>query len=265
MESRKGRKMKPKIKNFSRLKLQLLTIILSTAVVLSGCSSSPGISFEGEITAKLAEEIDNYNTKLKLDHNIVNFKIKANLFRLEYTNKEGQLGPLGTTIMDLKSGIQRKINADEGTYSELDMRKSQIFLEDDAKAQNLPIITRTGKTETIAGYTCEYYQLEKMNLCVAKGLSYIPSGNDFRGGVLTYYNLQGDQRRMEADPEFKKLVESGGFPLKITFDENGQVKTYMEVTRIERKSLNDSLFQVPADYKRVEMPGIPLQQYSETK
>jgi Domain of unknown function (DUF4412) len=39
--------------------------------------------------------------------------------------------------------------------------------------------------------------------------------------------------------------------------ENGQPKTIMEVTGVERKSLDDSLFAVPADYKKTEIPGIP--------
>jgi len=255
--------MKPEIKNYPRLNLQLLTIIIFTALCLIGCSSSPGTSFEGEITAKLSEELDNNKMKLKLDYNNMNFKIKANLFRLEFSNREGQVGPSGTTIMDLKSGIQRKINAEEKTYSELDMSKFKIRVYHDTEAQNLPLITRTGKTETIAGYTCEYYQFgyqEKMDFCVAKGLSYIPSGNDYRGGLLHHFNYQEPQKSMETDPEFKKLVESGAFPLKITYDVNGQVKTYMEVTGIERKSLADSLFQVPVDYKKVELPEIFMQQ-----
>jgi hypothetical protein len=31
----------------------------------------------------------------------------------------------------------------------------------------------------------------------------------------------------------------------------------MEVTAVERKSLDDSLFNVPADYKKSEIPGMP--------
>jgi|SRR5262245_2867421 len=260
--------MKPNIKNYLRLKLQLFTIILSTALCFIGCSSSPGISFpgtsfEGEITAKLVEELDNFNTKLKLEYNNMNLKIKAHLFRVEFTNKEGRVDLSGSTIMDLKSGIQRRINVEEKTYSELDMRKFEFGIaDDDTEDQTLPKFTRTGKTETIAGYTCEYYQLEyrgKINFCVAKGLAYIPSGNDFRGGSFQIFSSQNPQKSMKTDPEFKKLEESGAFPLKMTFDEKGQEKPYMEVTRIERKSLDDSFFEVPADYKKVEMPGIPVE------
>jgi hypothetical protein len=61
--------MKLNIINYPRLKLQLMTIIIFTGLCLIGCSysPSPGTSFEGEITAKLAEELDNNKMKLKLD------------------------------------------------------------------------------------------------------------------------------------------------------------------------------------------------------
>src|SRR5215510_3070035 len=147
--------MKPNIKNYPRLKLQLLMIILSTALFLISCNSSPSTSprtsFEGEITAKLSEELNDNNMNLKLDYNNMNIKIKANLFRLEFSNKEGQLRPSGATIMDLKSGMQRRINAEEKTYSEFDVSKFKLPDDDNPEAKNMTIITRTGKTETIAG------------------------------------------------------------------------------------------------------------------
>src|SRR5262245_66650348 len=100
---------------------------------------------------------------------------------------------------------------------------------------------------------------------------YTGTGNEFGGGLWQVLrNKRDDQElkaRMESDPEFKKLVESGAFPLKISRVENGQVKTIMEVTGIERKQLDDSLFNVPADYKKVEMmmpTGIPKRKDEES-
>ena len=63
--------------------------------------------------------------------------------------------------------------------------------------------------------------------------------------------------QLDANPEFAKFVEGGAFPLKIAQIENGQSKTIMEVTGVERKSLDDSLFAVPGDYKKMEIPGMP--------
>ena len=56
-----------------------------------------------------------------------------------------------------------------------------------------------------------------------------------------------------AHPEWVKFLEGGAFPLKITATENGKVTMNMEATKIERKSLDDSLFAVPPDYKELNM------------
>jgi hypothetical protein len=88
---------------------------------------------------------------------------------------------------------------------------------------------------------------------MAKGLGYYGGG---AGGVLDKLKdpalREKAKAQLDANPEFAKFVEGGAFPLKITAVENGQSKTLMEVTSIERKSLDDSLFTVPADYKKAE-------------
>jgi hypothetical protein len=43
-----------------------------------------------------------------------------------------------------------------------------------------------------------------------------------------------------------------GFPLKV---QKAGGETIMQVTKIEKKTLADSLFVVPADYTKVEAPG----------
>ncbi len=61
-----------------------------------------------------------------------------------------------------------------------------------------------------------------------------------------------------ADPEWSKFLEGGAFPLKMTITEGGKTTMASEVTSIERKKLDDSLFTVPAGYKEMNMPaGMP--------
>ncbi|HEY8459405.1 MAG TPA: DUF4412 domain-containing protein, partial [Blastocatellia bacterium] len=59
--------------------------------------------------------------------------------------------------------------------------------------------------------------------------------------------------QLDANPEFAKFIEGGAFPLKMAVIKNGQPRVIMEVTRIERKPLDDSLFTVPPDYRK-EIP-----------
>jgi len=123
-------------------------------------------------------------------------------------------------------------------------------------------VTSTGKTETIAGITCQHWLIgdkQDTDVCMAKGMGYFGGGGS--GGILDKLkNLAMREKikaQLEANPEFAKFVEGGAFPLKMAQIENGQSKTIMEVTGVERKSLDDSLFTVPADYKKMEIPGMP--------
>jgi len=116
-------------------------------------------------------------------------------------------------------------------------------------------VTSTGETETIAGFTCRHWLIGDKDVCVAKGLGYFGEGGS--GGFLDRVQNPAMREKykaqLDANPEFAKFAEGGAFPLKITVIENGQPRVIMEVTRIERKSLDDSLFTVPADYKKTEI------------
>src|SRR5262249_35119445 len=111
-----------------------------------------------------------------------------------------------------------------------------------------------------AGVTCQHWMIgDKMDMCLAQGLGYLGGGGS--GGILDKVKNPAMREKfkaqLDANPEFAKFAEGGAFPLKIANIENGQAKTIMEVTGIERKSLDDSIFTVPADYRKTEIPGIP--------
>jgi hypothetical protein len=120
-----------------------------------------------------------------------------------------------------------------------------------------PKVTSTGESETIAGFTCKHWLIgdnQDLDVCMSKGLGYYGGGS---GGILDKLKdpalREKAKAQLDANPEFAKFVEGGAFPLKMAVIENGQPRVIMEVTRIERKSLDDSLFTVPADYQK-EIP-----------
>ena len=108
-----------------------------------------------------------------------------------------------------------------------------------AAAAKKPTIDKTGKMETIAGYSCEDWKItedngEKSEACMAKGIAF-PSMGRAQGWM--------------AD-----LMDQKVFPLRVvTDDPSGKEKSRMEVTKIEKKSIDDSQFQVPAGYKTQSM------------
>ncbi|HZF38075.1 MAG TPA: DUF4412 domain-containing protein [Blastocatellia bacterium] len=220
-------------------------------------SSAPGGAFEGEITSKSMS----MGTDME-----VRYAIKGTRTRMEtHSLQGGQQADVTQTIvtlMDLSSNTQTMLFPQTKTYTTMDwgeMAEEAVGETGKDSSIDFPKVTSTGKTETIAGITCQHWLIgDKMDMCLAQGLGYFGGGS---GGILDKVKNPAMREKfkaqLDANPEFAKFAEGGAFPLKIGAIENGQSKTIMEVTNVERKSLDDSLFTAPADYKKTEIPGIP--------
>ena len=108
----------------------------------------------------------------------------------------------------------------------------------------------TGKKEMIAGYECEHVLFtdddgSKMDACIAKGLGTFmrpPAGNPMAGPPP------------KAKNDWSTKLGAGWFPLKVTKGSN----TIFNVTKIEKKPLDASLFTAPAGWQKLGgMPGMP--------
>lgn len=103
-------------------------------------------------------------------------------------------------------------------------------------------VTRTGTKETIAGYECEHVTVSdnagSADVCVAHGLGawQMPTAGGMRGGPP---QAEAWQQALGAD----------AFPLKVTKG----AQTVMLVTRVDRKSLDASLFAAPDGYTKMDM------------
>ncbi len=231
----------------------------ASSTASSSSAPSGAGNFEGAITASLFTGSQPMQVK---------YLIKGTRSRIE-TNLSRGSQEMGVVLMDLTSGTQTMLMPHAKTYMTMNWGEEGAKLKGLAEKMGksgdgkLPKITSTGKTETIAGYTCEHWLIgdaQDADICFAKGLGYFGSGGDM-GGLLDKFKSLGfgdkAKAQLDANPEFAKFIEGGAFPLKISQLENGQPKTVMEVTGIERKSLEDSLFTVPPDYKKMEIPGMP--------
>jgi len=129
-----------------------------------------------------------------------------------------------------------------------------------------PKFTKTGQKDTIAGYTCEDWEIasgkdgrKKATMCVAEvGVSFfhlpIPAT-----GVPTEYAFA------------LELVDGQHLPLRVIGydDKTGAESGRVEITKFDRHPLDASLFEVPAGYTTVDamqmlagfaagrMPGMP--------
>ncbi|MGH9754176.1 MAG: DUF4412 domain-containing protein [Blastocatellia bacterium] len=223
----------------------------------SSSSSSGGGDFEGEITAKMFTDAQPME---------IRYATKGSRMRAQMQLSTS--GPqMDAILMDFSSGTQTMLFSQNKTYVTMNLSEMAGEMTKEAgkdSSGDFPKVTPTGKTETIAGLTCQHWLIgdkQDTDVCMAKGLGYFAGGGGGGGGILDQLkNLALREKikaQLDANPEFAKFVEGGAFPLKVAHIENGQSKTILEVTSVERKSLDDSLFTVPAGYKKMEFPGMP--------
>jgi len=117
-----------------------------------------------------------------------------------------------------------------------------------------PKITPLGTSETIAGRSCDNYLVEsdksKSEFCNTKGLgNYMTARSPMgRGGASPMNDLDNEA--------YRAYFKDGFFPLRVSTYDGGTKKVVMEATRVEPKSLDASLFQIPAGYSEMKMPGM---------
>jgi hypothetical protein len=232
----------------------------NSASAPSAPSSAGGGDFEGVIAMKMETE----NQKAA----------EVTYFRKgRHTRIESKFGdtPEGQTVMlwDLEGAKITTLMPARKMYMTMDLKETQEGLKEAAEKMKkdkgeeeetkFPKLTPTGKQETIAGYTCEHWLMgekQDIDMCVAKGLGYFGMGGQSRGGLDSFAFSPKLLAEAAAHPEWVKFLEGGAFPLKLTMMEGGKVKMNMEATKIERKSLDDSLFTVPPDYKELNMGNL---------
>ena len=164
---------------------------------------------------------------------------------MQYMLRDGKMrmdfaaGGAMSAIVDPKAEKMYVVMAPQRMYME-----RSITIDDAARAtaSSKAEITKTGRKETIAGYECEHWTItdagEQYDACVAKGLG-------------TFFQGESALARHGAPQWFEELKD-GLFPLRVA-RANGE--TVLEVTRIERKPMDASLFAVPAGFRKVDMPA----------
>ena len=254
----------------------LLTTLLFLAVLAAACSkngqpstnssaSSPatGSTGAGDFEGIIAMKMETENQR-GAD---LTYFLKGRHTRIE--TKVPNI-PEGEAVMlwDLEGGKITTLMPSRKMYMTMDIKAAAEDLKEMKKSQGqeeaeFPKLTRTGKQETIAGYTCEHWLMgdkQDLDMCVAKGLGYFGMGGQSSGGLGSWKNLVFSPKLLAqaaTHPDWVKFLEGGAFPLKLTAMKDGGVTMTMEATRIEKKSLDDSLFSIPPDYKEISIPTMP--------
>ena len=107
-------------------------------------------------------------------------------------------------------------------------------------------------TKVILGHTCDHWRIhnedgETVDLWNAKGFGNFMMPGRFGG-------MPGQGKRQEW---LKDLMGKGFFPLKVVVTkQGGSTEMSMEATKIEKKNLDDSLFEVPSGYNKMNLPNM---------
>jgi Domain of unknown function (DUF4412) len=183
--------------------------------------------FEGAITARMG---NGQKTE-------VTFLVKGDQFRMDMAERGGMMAYM---LHDMTKSATYMVVPSQRMYMEM----SQMTAEPQGQRKPLEMKS-TGKTETIAGRECEHVIMTsddgQHDVCVAKGMGTFFAMNNpmgTNGGAA----LSGILRRLGRDV----------FPLKV---QEGNEVSY-EVTKIEKKSLDDALFKLPDDFTKMDMGGM---------
>ncbi len=141
------------------------------------------------------------------------------------------------------------------SYMEIELNGETPEQEQETKGEQEggPKVHKTGKTESILGYTCDEWIVEDSDAVTSVWGT--PKLGDMYDGLQKAFgqlNRRGPMSGSASSWE-NELAKIRVFPLKIVRSEGGNIVQTQEVTKIEPKSLAASVFEVPEDYKKQEM------------
>jgi hypothetical protein len=212
--------------------------------------------FEGEITSK----VTNASTPGKPQ--LVTFGIKRPKYRMDLTEASAPAPQMGSVILDIPTKQGWLLIHPQKLAMPLDLTKpiaspqipgmpSAPKTAPTHAPSSPPKVDKTGKKDTVAGYTCEIWNITSdgklSEVCMAENLTWIDMGD---------IGFQNPELALSA-------AATGGnhFPLRvITHDAAGKEQMRMEAQKVEKKKLDDTRFVPPADYKQFhpgQMPPIP--------
>ncbi len=185
--------------------------------------------FEGKVSFKSYDEDEPQSME---------YYVKGSKVRFD-TNEEGQTGQI---IWDTSKKEFMVIMPQQKMYMQMQVPESQSETDISAGISKDAKFTKTGETKKILGYTA-------VKLVYKDGED---QGEAWMTQELGSFKLfDNPMQKNEDKPQWQKDFESGGyFPLEVY--ENG--KKVFEVTSIEKKTLDGSMFEAPTGFKKMDMP-----------
>jgi hypothetical protein len=209
-------------------------------------------TFEGSLRMKMSSGAK--SKPMEMD-----YLLKENRVRVNPLLAEKGASGMGI-IMDFVKMETTVLMPEQRMYMVTSMKATMDKVaQEAAKKESDATLEKTGEKEKILGYTCEKYLMKSKDGDMAMWLT--DQLGTFMGlGSNAQANAFGGGRRAKGQTEQaweKALAGKNMFPLRVVGLGTDGKETYrMDVTAIDKKSLPDSEFQPPADWKKFEMPNM---------
>ncbi len=225
-----------------------IKILFCSTIVFAGITLA---QFEGAIDMKVSM-ID----QGKQENVFYTMFVKGNLMATSIKAGTGEAGR-GKFILRGDKQLLWIVNDEEKSYFEISMKEDNELKNPDEmkkpeQGDKKPKITKTGKKETILGYSCEEIVIEdKDEVTHIWGTSKL--GNLYHDLFKSFGEMGGRGSKREAKDWEDELVNMKLFPLKILSKKDDKLVQSQEVTKIDKKSVASSVFAVPKDYSKQSM------------
>ena len=218
---------------------------LALAAVASPASAQS--LFEGQITMTLTSPRGAVPTELYM---------KDGMTRMDVA---GPGGGSMTMVNDPSKKEMLIIMPERQMYMRRSTDMAGMAMPQGAPPMAKPTIAKTGKMETIAGISCEHYTIthdggESEDACLASGMGTFSPGGGMMGrgmggggggGGGGQGGGRGPGGGARQELGWARDLDKGMFPLKVV--KNGA--TVLEVTKVEKKKLDPTLFQAPEGFQ----------------
>ena len=200
------------------------------AALAAVAAASPGAQqpFEGAITVRMSE----------MQQTDMRYFMRRGMVRAEITGRQGRVM---TTIVDPRMQSMTMLLPEQQAYLRRPLTPpAGPITKDPPRA---PTVVRTGRSEMIAGVPCEHVTIRgeagETDACVTSSIAQFPAM-----GVLGYRGRGAATWRGDLN------AQQLGFPLEVV----REGRTVWEVTKVERRALDPSLFTGPAGWRETQLP-----------
>jgi len=211
-----------------------LVVLLAIPLATTACKKGFGSGFEGEISM--------HTTRAAGPAQDMIVETKGDKLRFDTESPGGS----SYGVYDPSVSPSKVVMVLDAQKAYMDLDFSSPSAPQANTSADTSTIDKNGKKETIAGIDCQTWTAKdasgkRSEVCIAEGIAFFDIGSLKSGGSSLS----------------KELREKKLFPLRaVEYDASGKEISRTEVTKVDKKKIDDGRFVVPKDYKKVSLPGM---------